>query len=76
MLTEIRKKFAEAAGSGKAPHASLPSKSRPLSASSDSSMGRAAPFNPSLPRLVGNFSGSRSAGFAVHEVGKLETVAH
>ena len=41
--------------------------------SSDSSMGRAAPFNPSLPRLVGSFSGSKSAGFAVREVGKVET---
>ena len=38
-------------------------------------MGRSTPFNPSLPRLVGNLSGSRSAGFTVHKAGRLESLS-
>ena len=71
LLQEPRKKFVEAAEAGKTPHASFPSKKRAPATSSDLSLGKATPFNPSLPRLIGNLSGSWSAGFTVLEAGKL-----
>ena len=60
---------------GKAPHASLPVKKRPLASSSDPSFGKAASFNPLLSRLVGNLSGNRSAGVPLHEVGHFEALS-
>ena len=75
LLTEACHRFETAAAAGKAPHASLPVKKRPLASSSDPAFGKAASFNPSLPRLVGNLSGNRSAGVPLHEVGRLEALS-
>ena len=72
LLQEAGKRFAEA---DKVPHASLLSKKRALATSSDPLLGKTTPFNPFLPRLVGNLSGSRSAGFMVLEAGKLEVLS-
>ena len=75
LLSEARLRFETAAAAGKAPHASLSAKKRPLVSSSDHAFSKAASFNPSLPRLVGNLSGNRSAGVPLHEVGRLEALS-
>ena len=62
LLSEARQRYEAAAAAGKAPHSSLPAKKRPLASSSDPVFSKASSFNPSLPRLVGNLSGNRSAG--------------
>ena len=62
MLSEARQLFEAAAAAGKAPHSSLPTKKQPLASSSDPVFSTASSFNPSLPCLVGNLSGNRSAG--------------
>ena len=62
LLSEARHRFEAAAATGKAPHSSLPTKKRPLASSSDPVFSKASSFNPSLPHLVGNISGNRSAG--------------
>ena len=75
LLIEARQRFETAAAAGKAPHASLSVKKRPLASSSDPFFGKVASFNPSLSRLVGNLSGNRSAGVPLHKVGRLEALS-
>ena len=74
LLSEARHRFETAAAAGKAPHSSLPVKKRLLASSSNPAFSKAASFHPSLPRLVGNLSGNRSAGVPLHEVGRLEAL--
>ena len=75
LLSEARHRFETAAAAGKAPHSSLPVKKRLLASSSNPAFSKAASFHPSLPRLVGNLSGNRSAGVPLHEVGRLEALS-
>ena len=75
ILESTAKKFRDAAEVGKAPSSSLPFRRKVYASSGDANLSKPSAMNASLPRLTGNVSSNRSAGFTLAEASKLEGVA-
>ena len=62
------------AEAGKLPSAALPSRKRSVASCSEERLRAPAPFNPDLPRMVGNLSSRRSINFSFDEATKVESL--